>query len=62
MKTASKVLDGVVIVSGLAVGIGAIMPIISGIKEKKFGTVAIGVLTIVIASYAFKQAVTKINA
>jgi len=62
IKTGSKVVDGVVIVSSLAVGISAAIATYQGIKSRKAKTIAIGTLTLLIASYALKQAVTKINA
>ena len=61
MKTLSKVVDASVIIGSAVVGIGAVRGMMAGGKMKSKATIALSVLTIVIAIYATKQAVTKIN-
>lgn len=61
MRTIGKVVDASVIIGGLAVGYGGGIAVLKGIKEKKGGVIAIGVLTILISIYAMREAVNKIN-
>ncbi|HWY11582.1 MAG TPA: hypothetical protein VN026_09670 [Bacteroidia bacterium] len=60
--TAGKVLDGVVILSAGAVVIGGAMTVFNGVKNAKYGILAMGALTALVGIYAIKEAVTKINA
>jgi hypothetical protein len=61
MRTLGKVTDATVIVGSLAVGIGGVSTIMAGVKGKKAGVIAIGALTTLIAIYAFKEAMQKIQ-
>lgn len=61
IKTSGKIIDSVVIVSSLAVGVASAMTIYSGVKDKTYGKVAIGIMTLLIGGYAIKAAATSIN-
>jgi hypothetical protein len=61
MNTVGKVVSASVLVGSAIVGVGAIRTISAGISNKKGATIALGVLTLLIGVYAFKEAVQKIN-
>ena len=61
MKTLGKIVDATVVVGSIAVGFGAAKTIIGGVKSKSTGVIILGSITALIALYAFKEAVKKIN-
>jgi len=61
MRTLGKVTDSAVLIGSLAVGYGAIIAISQGVKSKKGGTIALGVITALISVYAFNEARQKLN-
>jgi hypothetical protein len=61
MRTIGKVTDATVIVGSLVVGYGGINALINGVKGKSAGVIAVGALTTLIAIYAFKEAMQKIQ-
>ena len=62
MNTIGKVVDASVIIGSLFVGASAVKFISMGVKSKnKASAILIGSATLLIAIYALKQAVTKIN-
>jgi hypothetical protein len=61
MRTLGKVTDATVIVGSLVVGYGGINALINGVKSKSAGVIAVGALTTLIAIYAFKEAMQKIQ-
>jgi hypothetical protein len=61
MRTVGKVTDAAVIVGSLAVGIGGVNTILGGVKGKSAGVITLGALTTLIAVYAFKEAMQKIQ-
>ena len=61
MGAISKITDSVVIVGSVAVGFGAVKGLMGGIKMKSAGVIALSSVTLLIAVYAFKNALDKIN-
>jgi hypothetical protein len=61
MRTLGKVTDATVIVGSLVVGYGGIKAIMNGVNSKSAGVIAVGALTTLIAIYAFKEAMQKIQ-
>ena len=59
--TLGKVTDATVIVGSIVVGIGGVNAIMNGVKNKSTTVIAIGALTTLIAIYAFKEAMQKIQ-
>ena len=62
MKTLGKVVDATVIVGSVVIGVGAVRGIASGAKMKSKTAIALASLTLIIAVYATREAVNKINA
>lgn len=61
MRTLGKVTDATVIVGSIVVGIGGVNAIMNGVKGKSATVIAVGALTTLIAVYAFKEAMQKIQ-
>lgn len=61
MKTLGKITDSVVIVGSVAVGYGAVMGLIGGVKAKNTPAILLTSVTLLIAIYAGKEAISKIN-
>lgn len=61
MKTLGKITDSVVIVGSVAVGYGAIMGLLAGAKSKSTSAILLSSVTLAIAIYAGKEAISKIN-
>lgn len=61
MKTVGKLVDATVILGSVAVGYGAVIGIMAGVKSKNTMGVLLGSLTLAIAVYASKEAISKIN-
>jgi hypothetical protein len=61
MKTLGKITDSVVIVGSVAVGYGAVMGLIGGVKAKNTSAILLTSVTLLIAIYAGKEAISKIN-
>ena len=59
--TLGKVTDATVIVGSIVVGIGGVNAIMNGVKGKSATVIAVGALTTLIAVYAFKEAMQKIQ-
>lgn len=61
MNTLSKVTSATVLVGSTIVGVSAIRVMSQGISNNKGATIALGAITALIAIYAFREAVHKIN-
>lgn len=61
MKTVGKLVDATVILGGVAVGYGAVIGLLAGVKAKSTSAILLSSVTLAIAIYAGKEAISKIN-